>query len=118
MLRVNDPLLCKLIQRNEIREAIQSAPDGADRYPTGLIDTARLIDTDSSNRLKRADGTPHKSRFGAGILFAGTMLTSGRFPSPQSNDEFFRQNDMIARAALHELSTRSWRSPMIVSASS
>ena len=106
MLRVNDPLLCKLIQRNEIREEIQLAPDGGDRYPTGLIDTAGLIDTDSLHRLKRADGTSHKSRFGAGILFSGSMLVSGRFPYPRSNDEIFRQNDMIARAALHELCRR------------
>ena len=106
MLRVNDPLLRNLSHRDEIREGIQSAPDGGDRYPTGLIDTARLIDTDSLNRLIRADGTPHESRFGAGTLFSGTMLTSGRFPSPRSNDAFFRQNDIIARAALHELCRR------------
>jgi hypothetical protein len=107
MLRLNDPLLCKLIQRDEIREEIESAPDGGDRYPTGLIDTARLIDTDASHRLKRADGTPHESRFGAGILFSRSLLASGRFPSPRSNDEFFRQNDTIARAALHELCRRA-----------
>ncbi|MEU8078656.1 FAD/NAD(P)-binding protein [Catellatospora citrea] len=106
MLRVNDPLLGKLIQRAEIREEFRSAPDGGDRYPTGLVDTANLIDTDSLHRLKRADGTPHRSRFGAGILFSGSALASGRFPSPRSNDGFFRQNDMIARAALHELCGR------------
>jgi hypothetical protein len=106
MLRVDDPLLRKLIQRDEIREGLHSSPDDGDRYPTGLIDTASLIDTDSLNRLNRADGTPHESRFGAGALFSGTVLTSGRFPSPQSNDGFFRQNDIIARAALHELCRR------------
>lgn len=106
MLRVNDPLLRNLIQRDEIREEFRSAPDGGDRYPAGLIDTASLIDTDSLHRLKRADGTPHRSRFGAGILFSGSVLASGRFPSPQSNDEFFRQNDVIARAALDEMCRR------------
>ncbi|MGW2770072.1 FAD/NAD(P)-binding protein [Streptomyces sp. NPDC001275] len=105
MLRVSDPLLRKLIQRDEIREEAPSAPDGGDRYPTGVIDTVGLIDTDSLNRLKRADGTTHESRFGVGTLFSGSVA-SGRFPSPKSNDEFFRQNDMIARAALHELCRR------------
>ncbi|MFJ3581247.1 FAD/NAD(P)-binding protein [Streptomyces sp. NPDC090127] len=103
VLRVDDPLLRKLVERGEIRAEISSVPDGGDRYPTGLVDTASLIDTDSSHRLNRADGTPHESRFGAGILFSGSVLASGRFPSPKSNDEFFRQNDVIARAALHEL---------------
>jgi hypothetical protein len=112
MLRVNDPLLRKLIERKEIREEIRSAPEGGDRYPTGLVDTARLIDTDSSHRLKRADGTSHESRFGAGILFSGSVLASGRFPSPRSNDGFFRQNDVIARAALHELCRRDSFSPI------
>ena len=106
MLRVDDPLLCKLIQRNEIREETQSAPNGGNRYPTDILDAAGLIDTDSFHRLKRADGTPHESRFGAGALFSGSVAASGRFPSPRSNDEFFRQNDTIARAALHELCRR------------
>ncbi|MFF4140762.1 FAD/NAD(P)-binding protein [Streptomyces sp. NPDC001698] len=105
VLRVNDPLLCKLIQRNEIREEIQSTPNGGSRYPADVINAAGLIDTDSFNRLKRADGTPHESRFGAGALFSGSVA-SGRFPVPRSNDEFFRQNDTIARAALHELCRR------------
>lgn len=107
MLRLSDPLLCRLIQRNEIREETQSVPDGGERYPTGVIDTVGLIDTDSLNRLKRADGTPHESRFGVGALFSGSVA-SGRFPSPRSNDEFFRQNDTIARAALHELCRREF----------
>nr|BAW27713.1 hypothetical protein [Streptomyces sp. SoC090715LN-17] len=105
MLRVDDPLLRRLIQRQEIREETPSAPDGGVRYPKGVIDTVGLIDTDSLNRLKRADGTIHESRFGVGTLFSGSVA-SGRFPSPKSNDEFFRQNDTIARAALHELCRR------------
>jgi hypothetical protein len=106
-LRVNDPLLRTLLRRDEIRAEIHSTPAGTDRYPTGLLDTAGLVDTDPLHRLKRADGTPHPSRFGAGILFAGSMLVSGRFPSPRSNDAFFRQNDVIARAALQELHRRA-----------
>ncbi|QIJ64535.1 FAD/NAD(P)-binding protein [Streptomyces sp. JB150] len=108
--RVSDPSLRSLLRRDEIREEFSSAP-GGDRYPTGVIDTAHLIDTDSSHRLKRADGTPHPRRFGAGILFAGSVLTSGRFPSPRSNDAFFRQNDTIARAALRELCRRDTSAP-------
>ncbi len=106
ILGVSDPLLRTLIERDEIREEIRSAPDDGARYPIGLIDTARLVDTDSSHRLKDVSGAPHRSRFGAGILFSGSMLTSGRFPSPRSNDGFFRQNDVIARAALAELCRR------------
>ncbi|MFG3192153.1 FAD/NAD(P)-binding protein [Streptomyces omiyaensis] len=106
VLRVDDPLLRALIRRDEIREEGAPAPDGGDRYPTGVIDTARLIETDDAHRLKRADGTVHESRFGAGILFSGSLLASGRFPSPRSDDEFFRQNDTIARAALRELCRR------------
>ncbi|MFE5209762.1 FAD/NAD(P)-binding protein [Streptomyces sp. NPDC056600] len=105
MLRVSDPLLSKLIRRGEIGEETPSGPDGGDRYPTGVIDTVGLIATDALNRLKRADGTTHEGRFGVGALFSGSVA-SGRFPSPKSNDEFFRQNDMIARAALHELCRR------------
>ncbi|NJP65304.1 FAD/NAD(P)-binding protein [Streptomyces spiramenti] len=102
--RVSDPLLRKLIRRGEIREETPSVP-GGDRYPSDVINAAGLIDTDSLNHLKRADGSVHESRFGAGVLFSGSVA-SGRFPVPRSNDEFFRQNDRIARAALGELCRR------------
>ncbi|MFF0429692.1 FAD/NAD(P)-binding protein [Streptomyces sp. NPDC004520] len=105
VLHVSDPVLSTLVQREEIREERQTDPDGGERYPTGVIDSVGLVDTDSLNRLKRADGTPHESRFGVGALFSGSVA-SGRFPSPRSNDEFFRQNDTIARAVLHELCRR------------
>lgn len=105
VLRVNDPVLSKLVQRDEIREETRTTPEGGVRYPTGVIDSVGLVDTDSFNRLKRPDGTPHESRFGVGALFSGSVA-SGRFPSPRSNDEFFRQNDTIARAVLQELCRR------------
>ena len=85
--RTTDPLLLALCSRGEIRE----------RPRTGLIDA-----DPADQRLSRADGTPHPSRFGAGVLVAGGVGAGG-FSRPHTNAGFFRQNDALARTLLGSL---------------
>ncbi|MFC4563907.1 FAD/NAD(P)-binding protein [Nocardiopsis mangrovi] len=96
LARTADPLLARLAGRGEITERVRTDPATGTAHRTGLIDA-----DPADQRLRRADGSVHPARFGAGIMVAGGV-GSGGFSRPRTNAGFFRQNDAIARAALRQ----------------